>query len=175
MKPRTLTLIALISLVPSLSDALRINEIGVGRFAAGKKITANTASQDLLALTTRNAITQMELLVHNKDGKGVSLGLCGFPISRTSWVTNRIHSIGWTQLTSTYTDERSQIDVLESLLTPVVWFKVKGRQLSLFQNGPLQPTPVTVKSLLAKPTSQAWVCAWVESRSEDPRHGPISP
>lgn len=120
-----------------------LHKTAVGRFGAGHKITANTASQDLLTWNINNTGKHAEVRLYDENGTLVSLGQCGLPFSEGATIRNEVRDIGWTQLTSRYISAEATVDVLESILTPVLFFRTVFSRLALFQpgNAPLPQQP----------------------------------
>ena len=133
----------------------------VGRFGAGKEVTENTATQDLLVWNVRNAGKSIELRFYGPKGDLASFGFCGFSTGVSS-VGNKVHSIGWTQLWSTYESGNEKIDVLETLLTPVLWFRTSGASIRFFQSEVSEPTGPKVVNIYQ--SNEPWALATVQSK-----------
>lgn len=160
MRNRTLIALTFI-LCAALSFADTLSKTSVGRFGAGKKITENTATQDLVAWNVRNTGKAIDLRFYSPKGDLASLGYCGFDSGLAS-VENKIHNIGWTQLWSTYISGAQKIDVLESILTPVLWFRTSGTSISLFQ--PDEAAAIMPRIVDFYKSSEPWAVAIIESK-----------
>jgi hypothetical protein len=127
----------LITLIFSIGNACAatLDQTGVGRFGAGHAITANTASQNLLTWNVVNTGRDIEVRLYDPDGNPLTLGHCGLPLTAGQEVYNVVQDIGWTQLTCRFTTAHDRLDILESLLTPVLWLRTDSTSLMLFQPG----------------------------------------
>ncbi len=119
----TLVAAALLLVAPQ-PGSFRIDEVARGRFGPGLRVTAKTANQDLLVLGVRNDGHRAVLTRFDERGREAPAGAVSLE-GATDAVQNEIRSIGWTQLTSVYRRGADRLDVLESLLTPVVWFRTE--------------------------------------------------
>jgi hypothetical protein len=137
----SLFVLASVSVVTQTPPSL-LSDTAVGRFGVGHRITANSASQDLLAWNVVNTGKRAEVRLYDENGSPVSLGECGLSDAAIP-PQNEVRDIGWTQLTSRYTASTASVDVLESLLSPVLWFHVGGPNLLLFKPaaGPVAQQP----------------------------------
>jgi len=160
MRNRTSIVLTLI-LCATLSLAETLSQTSVGRFGAGKKLTENTATQDLVAWNVRNTGKAIDLRFYSPKGDLASLGYCGFE-SGIVGIRNKIHDIGWTQLWTTYDSGNEKIDVLESILTPVLWLNTSGSSINLFQPDEaagIQPNIVSIYQ-----SNEPWAVAILESK-----------
>ena len=122
MTPMILALAAMV--VAPQPGRFRIDEVARGRFAAGLRVTPATANQDLLLLAVRNDGRRAILTRYDTRGRDVPAGSVSL-VGPLEDVRNEVRSIGWTQLISVYRRGPERLDVLESLLTPVVWFRTE--------------------------------------------------
>ncbi|MFN3682975.1 MAG: hypothetical protein ACK41F_03455 [Fimbriimonadaceae bacterium] len=121
----TPTILAFAALVAGQQPgSFRIDEVARGRFAPGLRVTRKTADQDLLVVALRNDGRRAVLTRFDPRGRDVPAGAVSLdgPLED---VRHEVRSIGWTQLTSVYLRGPDRLDVLESLLTPVVWFRTE--------------------------------------------------
>jgi len=161
MKSKKVTVLLVLTALSCLALGDSLSRTSVGRFGAGKKITENTATQDLIVWNVRNTGKAIDLRFYSPKGDLASLGYCGFD-ARLKDVKNRVHSIAWTQLWSTYTAGSVKIDVLESLLTPVLWIKTSGKSVSLFQ--PDEPASISPRIVWLFRSSEPWSLVVLESK-----------
>lgn len=126
-----LSILAIVVLSQGVT-ALTLDQTSVGRFGAGKKVTPNIATQNLLVWHVRNTGRRIDVSLYDHKTNTLSLGECGFPLSDEQSPQNSVRDISWTGLTNRYELDNTTLDISESLLTPALWFHTTGNRLALF-------------------------------------------
>lgn len=127
--------------VCAVAWAARLDEVAVGRFGAGRQITPNTASQDLLAWNVLCDGKDFELRVYDSKVRPISLGACGLVAVPDATTRCAVSGIHWTGLTCRMSSLDEEVTIRESLLTPVIWFRTNGSAIRLFRPLPGRAVP----------------------------------
>jgi hypothetical protein len=142
----TRLLVGLLTIFPcALATTQTLDQTSVGRFGVGHTITPNSATQDLIAWHVTNTGRDLHLQMYDPDDNLLSLAHCGLPGDAAATAGATIHDIGWTQLSVRYQSAGHSVEVLESLLTPAVWFRSTGHEIDLFRTETGDSAPAVVE------------------------------